>query len=68
MPSRSKPAPAVAEPWNQWIYVEKVASDHALREELIEAWRLSNRRMSITPAAAWVARLTTILSQKYFAS
>jgi hypothetical protein len=57
----------VADPWNQWIYVEKVASNDALREELIDAWRKSNRKMSITPAAAWVARLTTILSQKYFA-
>ena len=61
------PGWSVADPWNQWIYVEKVASNDALREELIDAWRKSNRKMSITPAAAWVARLTTILSQKYFA-
>jgi hypothetical protein len=53
------------QPWNQWIYVEKLASDDALLQDLIAEWQLSNDTFTITPRTSWAIRLTSILSQKF---
>jgi hypothetical protein len=58
---------SAAAPWNQWVYIEKLASDSALLHELIEAWRSSKTQFNLAPNTAWVMRLTTLLSQKYLA-
>jgi hypothetical protein len=52
--------------WNRWVYVEALAADTELLQELIEAWRASSTSFSLTPKSSWAMRLTTILSQKYF--
>jgi hypothetical protein len=52
--------------WNRWVYVETLAADAELLQELIEAWRDSSATFSIAPKWSWATRLTTILSQKFF--
>jgi len=52
--------------WNRWVYVETLAADDQLLQELIEAWRDSSASFSIAPRSSWAIRLTTILSQKFF--
>lgn len=53
------------QPWNQWVYIEKLASDDALLGELIAEWRCSNDTFTIAPKTSWAMRLTSILSQKF---
>ena len=53
------------QPWNQWFYIERLASDDALLAELIAEWQLSNDTFTITPRTSWAIRLTSILSQKF---
>ena len=60
------PGWSAATPWNQWVYVEKLAANQALLHELIEAWRDSNEKFSLAPKTTWAMRLTSLLSQKYF--
>jgi hypothetical protein len=60
-----KRRPAAAA-WNRWVYVETLAADTGLLQELIEAWRDSSASFSIAPRSSWAIRLTTILSQKFF--
>ncbi len=57
---------SAAAAWNRWVYVETLAADAALLEELIDAWRESNSTFSLAPRATWAIRLTTLLSQKFF--
>lgn len=52
------------QPWNQWVYIEKLATDEALLSELITEWQMSNDTFTITPRTSWAMRLTSILSQK----
>lgn len=52
--------------WNRWVYVETLAADDELLQELIEAWRDSIASFSIAPRSSWAIRLTSILSQKFF--
>ena len=59
---------SVADPWNQWVFIEKLAADGNLLHELIGEWRSCNEKFSLTPRASWTQRLTTLLSEKYFAS
>lgn len=60
------PGWSVADAWNQWVYIEKLAWDETLLHELIGEWRVSNDQFSLAPKTTWVARLTTLLSQKFF--
>lgn len=60
------PGWSAAEPWNQWVYVEKLANDADLLAELIEEWRSTNDKFSIAPKTSWTMRLTSILSRKFF--
>ena len=60
------PGWSAASPWNQWVYVEKLAADEALLQELIGEWRASNEEFSIAPKTSWTMRLTSLLSQRYF--
>ena len=60
------PGWSTAVPWNQWVYIEKLANDEALLDELIAQWRDTNERFSIAPKISWTMRLTTLLSQKFF--
>ncbi len=59
-------SPAIA--WNQWVYIETLASDEVLLRELVDAWRFCHRQFSLTPKTSWMVRLTTLLSQKFFES
>jgi hypothetical protein len=60
------PGWSTAAPWNQWTYIETLATDHQLLHELIDAWRETNSKFTLTPNSAWVQCLTSILSQKFF--
>jgi hypothetical protein len=60
------PGWSAAAPWNQWVYIEKLASDEVLLHELIGEWRETNDKFSIAPRISWTIRLTSLLSQKYF--
>jgi hypothetical protein len=60
------PGWSVARAWNQWVFVEKLAGNEPLVYELIGEWRGSKERFSLAPKSSWVARLTSILSQKFF--
>lgn len=60
------PGWSAAAAWNQWVYVEKLAGDEALLPELIREWRHCNDRFSFVPRAAWVMRLTSLLSRRFF--
>ena len=60
------PGWSAAAPWNQWVYIEKIASDDSLLHELIGEWRETNDKFSIAPRTSWTIRLTSLLSQKYF--
>jgi hypothetical protein len=53
--------------WNTWVYIETLATDRALLEELIGAWRSASERFSIAPRTTWVMQLTSLLSEKYLA-
>ena len=57
---------SAATAWNRWVYVETLAADAELLQELVEAWRDSSASFSIAPRSSWAIRLTTILSQKFF--
>tara|TARA_R110001599_G_scaffold353188_1_gene590600 strand:+ start:32413 stop:33438 length:1026 start_codon:yes stop_codon:yes gene_type:complete len=57
---------SAAEAWNRWVYVETLAADTELLQELIDAWRGSSASFSIAPRTSWAMRLTTLLSQKFF--
>jgi hypothetical protein len=59
------PGWSVAQPWRQWVFIESLAHDTALLDELINAWRVSAERFSLMPGTAWVMELTHILSEKY---
>jgi len=61
------PGWSASTPWNQWVYIEKLAADEVLLYELIMAWRDSNEKFSIAPKTSWTMRLTSLLSQKFFA-
>ena len=52
--------------WNQWVAIEKLASNQTLLAELIGEWRESNAKFSLLPNSAWVNRLGLLLSQKFF--
>lgn len=54
-----------AKPWNQWVYIEKLAADEDLLAELIGEWQYLSSKFSITPKTSWSLRLTTLLSEKY---
>jgi hypothetical protein len=60
------PGWSAAAPWNQWVYIEKIAYDDVLLHELIGEWRETNDKFSIAPRTSWTIRLTSLLSQKYF--
>jgi hypothetical protein len=62
----NEPGWSAAGAWNRWVYVETLAADEALLEELLAAWRDNSSTFSMTPRTSWVIRLTTILAQKYF--
>ncbi|MDX1733649.1 MAG: amidoligase family protein [Halioglobus sp.] len=55
-----------AEPWNEWVYVEKLAADEALLQELVGAWQENNATFSIAPKTNWALHLTSLLSRKFF--
>lgn len=61
----NEPGWSAAAAWNQWVYVETVAADHALLGELIDAWRESNSNFSVAPKTTWALKLTNILAQKF---
>ncbi len=60
------PGWSAARPWNQWVYIEMLASDEALLQELIDAWRKSKGEFSIAPRIGWALRLTSMLTEKFF--
>jgi len=60
------PGWSTATPWNQWVFIEKLASDEVLLYDLIGEWVNSNDLFSIAPKTSWTMRLTSLLSQKYF--
>lgn len=60
------PGWSVAEPWNQWVCIEKLASDEALLRELIGEWRENHDAFSIAPNSSWTIRLTSLLARKFF--
>ena len=64
----NEPGWSAAAPWNRWVYIEKLAADDALLQELITAWRHCNEKFSIAPKTNWTMQLTTLLSQKFFES
>ena len=60
------PGWSVADPWNQWVHVEKLACDEQLLTELIDEWREASSKFSIAPNISWAVRLTSSLSKKFF--
>jgi len=57
---------SVASAWNKWVYIERLAEDRDLLDELIAAWCDSNSRFTFAPNSRWNLRLTSLLSQKFF--
>ena len=62
------PGWSVATAWNQWVFVERLACNGPLLHELITEWRYCHEKFSLAPKSSWVARLTSLLSQKFFES
>lgn len=62
----NEPGWSAATAWNQWVYVETLAADEDLLQELMVEWRASNAKFSLAPKTSWTMRLTSLLSQKYF--
>ena len=62
----NEPGWSVAAPWNRWVYIEILACDPELLEELIEAWREHNSTVSLARNSRWILTLTSLLSQKFF--
>jgi len=60
------PGWSVALPWNQWVYIEKLAQDEGLLAELIDAWRFCNRQFTLTPERSWIDYLTSLMTCKFF--
>ncbi len=60
------PGWCVADAWNQWVYIEKLAANEPLLEELIGEWRECNDSFSLAPKTLWTMRLTSLLSRKFF--
>lgn len=61
------PGWSAASSWNQWVYVETLAEDKTLLQELITEWRNSAEKRPLAANTAWVVHLTTLLSEKFFA-
>ncbi len=61
-----QPGWRVSYSWNQWIYVEKLACDGILLNELMDTWRGKRNRFTIAPSIEWAMRLSSLLSQKFF--
>ncbi len=53
---------SVKRSWNSWVYVENLAVNSELLEELILTWRDHYSEFSLTRDSAWVQRLTSRLS------
>lgn len=62
----NQPGWSTVQPWNEWVFIEKLACNKALLAELIEQWCLCHEAFSFTPRTSWAARLTSILSRKFF--
>lgn len=62
----NEPGWGVVQPWNEWVFIEKLANDESLLVELVAQWRLCNEAFSFAPKANWAMRLTSILSRKFF--
>lgn len=60
------PGWSAAGAWNQWVYIEKLATDRTLLRELIGEWHDCNEKFSLAPKTTWAMRLTSLLSQKFF--
>ncbi len=52
--------------WNQWVYIERLAEDKELLDELKAEWRQLSGDFSLSPGSDWTARLTSLLSCKFF--
>ena len=62
----NEPGWSAAGAWNKWVYVEQLAADSELLDELIGQWRACNSTFSFAPGASWADRLTSLLAQKFF--
>ena len=60
------PGWSAATSWNQWVYIEKLATDDNLLHELIGEWRDCNEKFTLAPKTTWAMRLTSLLSQRFF--
>lgn len=60
------PGWSAAQAWNLWVYIEKLAADRALLDELKAEWRRFSGDFSLSPRSEWTARLTSLLSCKFF--
>lgn len=60
----NEPGWTVADAWNRWVFVEQLAQDEQLLDELIALWRKQDRELKLTPGGRWVQQLTSFLAQK----
>lgn len=60
------PGWSVAQPWNRWVYIEKLAADEELLAQLIGAWQEHHTEFRLGQNARWVQRLTSLLAERYF--
>lgn len=60
----NEPGWSVADAWNRWVFVEELAQDEALLDELVLLWRKQDRELKLTPGGRWVQKLTSFLAQK----
>ena len=52
---------SIAGEWNRWWYVESVASDPALLDELASSWRQLRKRVSLGRRSTWVRTVSDTL-------
>jgi len=60
------PGWSVAQPWNRWVYIEKLAGEEELLTQLIATWQSHYGEFRLVQNARWVQRLTSLLAERYF--
>lgn len=64
----NEPGWSVAGAWNRWVYVEVLANNESLLQELILAWQHHNSEFTLNPSGGWVQQLTSLLAEKQLSS
>ena len=56
----------VATDWNHWVFIEKLADNEALLEQLMAAWQQHYADFKLAQNKRWVMQLTSLIAEQFF--